>query len=147
MAKRDWVLKRNCSISPRQLAMAFAVLCMLSLTVAIFFTLHGAWYVLWFSVVELSAVGWAFFRVARHATDREHIALIDECLVVELIQMEQTRQFKLDKRRIRVELPVSRGALIGLEANGTRVEVGRFLTEWRRREFAQELRCALASGG
>jgi uncharacterized membrane protein len=147
MAKRDWVLKRNCSISPRQLAMAFAVLCMLSLTVAIFFTLHGAWYVLWFSVIELSAVGWAFFRFARHATDREHIALIDECLVVELIQMEQTRQFKLDKRRIRIELPVSRGALIGLEANGTRVEVGRFLTEWRRREFAHELRCALASGG
>jgi uncharacterized membrane protein len=31
-----------------------------------------------------------------------------------------------------------------------RVEVGRFLTEWKRREFAQELRqelrCALASG-
>jgi uncharacterized membrane protein len=147
MVKRDWVLKRNCSLSPRQLAMAFAMLCMVSLSVAAFFTLRGAWYVLCFSVIEISAVGLAFFRFARHATDREHIALIDECLVVELTQMEQTRQFKLDKRRIRVETPLSRDGLIRLESNGTRVEVGRFLTEWRRRELAQELRCALASGG
>lgn len=145
MANREWVLKRNCSISPRQLVKAFAVLCTVSLMVATFFTLRGAWYVLWFAVIEMSAVGWAFFWFARHATDREHIALIDECLLVELTQMEQTRQFRLDKRRIRVEPPLSRDGLISLEANGTRVEVGRFLTEWRRREFAQELRSALAS--
>jgi uncharacterized membrane protein len=145
MTKQEWVLKRNCSISPRQLALAFAVLCMVSLMVATFFTVHGAWYVLCFSVIEMSAVGCAFFMFARHATDREHIALIDDCLLVELIQTERTRQFRLDKRRIRVEAPVSRDDLIGLEANGTRVEVGRFLTEWRRREFARELRSALAS--
>ena len=74
----------------------------------------------------------------------------DSLDLVELIQAEHARQFWLDPRRARVEPPGAQHELIGLEANGLRVEVGRFLTEWKRREFAQELRqelrCALASG-
>jgi uncharacterized membrane protein len=146
MAKREWVLKRNCSISPRQLAMVYAALCSVSLTVAAFFTMHGAWYILGFAILEMMALGLAFLNFGRHATDREHIALIDDCLLVELIQAEQLRQFRLDPRWTRVEPPEMHSGLIGLEAKGTRVEVGRFLTEWKRREFAQELQCALASG-
>ncbi|MES2537781.1 MAG: DUF2244 domain-containing protein [Pseudomonadota bacterium] len=140
MARREWVLKRNCSISPRQLAMAYAALCSISLAVALVFTLRGAWFILGFAFLEMAAVGLAFLQYGRHATDREHIALIDDYLLVELIQAEQSRQFRLDPRHTRVELPEVRGALIELKAGGMRVEVGRFLTEWKRREFAQELR-------
>lgn len=145
MVTREWVLSRNCSISPRRLALVYAALCTASLTVATVFTLHGAWYVLGFAILEMAAVGAAFFFYARHAVDREHIALIDDWLVVELIQKEQVRRFRLDPRWTRVEPPASRGELIGLEARDVRVEVGRFLTEWKRREFARELRRALAS--
>jgi len=144
MATREWILSRNCSLSPRQLGLAYAVLCSMSLTVATIFTLSGAWYILVFAILELSAVGLAFLLYARHATDREHIALIDDCLLVELIEVEQVAQFRLNPRWTRVESPVARNDLIGLEANGTRVEVGRFLTEWKRREFAWELKRALA---
>jgi uncharacterized membrane protein len=147
MATREWVLSRNCSMSPRQLALAYAALCAASFTIATVFTLRGAWYILCYAVVEMSAVGAAFFVYARHAADREHIALIDDQLVVELIQKEQVREFRLDPRFTRVEPPESRDGLIALEARGTRVEVGRFLTELKRREFARELRRALASGG
>jgi len=145
MAGREWVLSRNCSISPRQLVLVYAALCTLSFTVAGYFTLRGAWYILVFAILEMSAVGAAFFLYARHAGDREHIALIDGCLLVELIQKEQVRQFRLDPRWTRVESPVYRDELIGLEVSGMRVEVGRFLTEWKRREFAHELKRALAS--
>ncbi len=140
MARREWVLKRNCSISPRQLAMVYAALCSISLAVALVFTLRGAWFILGFAFLELAALGLAFLQYGRHATDREHIALVDDCLLVELIQAEQCRQFRLDPRHTRVELPAERGGLIGLKAGATQVEVGRFLTEWKRREFAQELR-------
>lgn len=146
MAKREWVLSRNCSMSPRQLALAYTALCAASFTVATFFTLRGAWYVLCYAILEMSAVGAAFFMYARHAADREHIALVDDSLVVELIEKERVREFRLDPRYTRVESPGSRGELIALEASGTRVEVGRFLTEWKRREFARELKRALASG-
>lgn len=76
----------------------------------------------------MSAVGATFFLYARHASDREHIALIDGCLLVELIQKEQVRQFRLDPRWTRVEspVPVYRDELIGLEVSGMRVEVGGF---------------------
>jgi len=144
MARREWVLSRNCSISPRQLAHAYAVLCAMSLIVAMVFAVHGAWYILAFAILELSAVGFAFFLYARHAVDREHIELIDDCLLIELIQAERVKQFRLDPRHARVEPPVSRNGLIGVQANGMRVEVGRFLTERKRREFARELNRALA---
>lgn len=147
MAKREWILKRNCSISPRQLAAVYAALCVNSLMIATLFTVHGAWYIFGFAILEMFAVGLAFLHYARHAADRERIALIDGYLLVELVQAEQVRQIKLNPRCTQINLPNASRGLIGLEANGTRVEVGRFLTEWKRREFAQELRSVLTFGG
>ena len=119
----------------------------MSLTVALTFAANGAWYILGFAILEVSAVGAAFYLYARHASDRDCIALIDNCLVVELVRMERVRQFRLDPYWTRVRIPVARNELVGLEAKGTRVEVGRYLTEWKRREFARELQRELASAG
>jgi uncharacterized membrane protein len=139
MATREWILKKNCSISPRQLAKAYLALCGASLVVASYFTLHGAWLVMVFALLEMTAVAVAFLYFGRHATDRECIALNDETLIVELVQAEKTQQFRMDPYRTRVALPALRHGLIGLEGSGSRVEVGRFLTERKRREFAKEL--------
>jgi uncharacterized membrane protein len=149
MSRQEWVLKRNCSISPRQLAGVYAVLCGMSLIVAVLFTLRGAWYVLGFAMLEMSVVGGAFLLYARHATDREHIALIDGCLLVELIQAGRVCRFRLIPHCTRVNLPVAQNRVIGLvslESNGVRVEVGRFLTEWERHRLVQELQHALQYG-
>lgn len=138
-SSREWVLKRNCSIAPRQLAMVYAALCSVSLTVAVWFTLRGAWYILGFAVLELAAVGLAFFHYGRHATDRERIVLSEDTLLIELIQAEQASPHRLNLRATRVELPDTQRGLIVVEAAGVSVEIGRFLTSWRRREFAMEL--------
>lgn len=106
---------------------------------AIGFTLRGVWLAL-LLVVEMSAIAIAFLIYARHATDREHIAMLDDYLLVELIQAQKIRQFKLDLRSIRIAERDTRNGLVGLEALGTRVEVGQFLTEWKRREFVRQLR-------
>ncbi len=139
MATREWILKKNCSISPRQLAKAYCALCAASFLVASYFVMHGAWFVLVFAILEMSAVAAAFLYFGRHATDREHIALNESGLLVELVQAEKVLQHRMDPLRTRVLLPALRHGLIGLEANGDRVEVGRFLTERKRKEFAQEL--------
>lgn len=145
MVNREWMLKRNCSMSPRQLGLAYLAVCTTSLLIAAFFAASGAWYVLGFALAEQLAVGIAFLLYARHATDREHIALEENCLLVEVIQVEHVRQFRLDPRYTRVEPPESgHSALVRLEANGTTVEIGRFLTEWKRRELARELNSVLA---
>ena len=79
-----WLLRRNCSVSPKQVGWFFAGLCGVSLGVAGFFWWQGATLVLPFTAVELMAVGTAFLVFARHATDRERISLRDGRLVVEL---------------------------------------------------------------
>ncbi len=92
-----------------------------------------------FAVLEMAAVATAFVYFGRHATDRECIALNEAELVVELVRAEKISQFRLDPWRTRVAMPALRHGLIGLEGNAGRVEVGRFLTERKRREFAREL--------
>lgn len=139
MATRNWILKKNCSISPRQLAKAYLALCCASFVVAGYFTLQGAWVVMVFALLEMTAVAAAFLYFGRHATDRECIALNEAELVVELVRAEKTRQFRMDPSRTRVALPALRHGLIGLEGSAGRIEVGRFLTERKRREFANEL--------
>jgi len=143
MSSREWVLKRNCSMTPRQLLMVYAALCAASLTVAGVFTLQGAWYILGFAVFEMAAVGLAFLQYGRHATDRERIALNADTLLIELIQAEQASQYRLSLRAVKVSAPDRHRGLITVETPGIRVEIGRFLTGWRRREFARELELAL----
>lgn len=139
MATREWVLKKNCSISPKQLAQAYAALCMASFLVAAYFVIHGAWLVMVFAMLEMCAVAAAFIYFGRHAMDRECISLSEAELRVDLVQAEQNLSFRLDPRRTRVAIPEPRQRLIRLEANGERVEVGRYLTERKRQEFAHEL--------
>ncbi len=144
MATREWILKKNCSISPRQLAQAYMALCVASFLVATYFVMHGAWLVMVFAMLEMTAVAAAFIYFGRHATDRECISLSDAGLLVELVQAERSLSYRLDPRRTRVAIPEPRQRLIRLEANGERVEVGRYLTERKRQEFAQELNRELA---
>ncbi len=145
METREWILKRNCSIAPRQLAWVFAILCTVSLTVALGFTLHGAWIILVFSFIESTAVGAAMLVYARHATDREVVRLADEGLVVEVTQGSRSSRSTLQWQGMRIDYPVGRQALVALESRGQRVEVGRFMNEGQRREFARELQRELSA--
>lgn len=141
----EWLLKRNCCLSPRQLGLSYAVLFFLSFLVASIFTLHGAWYVFAFATVEMAAVAVAFLHYARHATDHEHIVLVDGCLLIERVQADRTQQIRLDPRWTRIAIPGNARELIGLEARGVKIEVGCFVTEAKRRQIARELRQELQS--
>jgi len=140
MCRHEWVLKRNCSLTPRQLAAAYAVLFTMSFVVALIFLLLGAWHVFAFTMLEMAGVAIAFLHYARHATDHEHVALMDEYLLVERELAGETEQVRLDPYWTRISLPKNAREPISLEARGVRVDVGRFVTETRRRQFAQELR-------
>ncbi len=145
MATCEWILKKNCSITPRQLLKAYAALCGASFLVALYFLLHGAWVVMVFAVLEMTAVAAAFLYAGRHATDSERIVLSEAELTVELVWAESVRQYRMNPWHTRIVMPVMKHGLIGLEAHGDRVEVGRFLTERKRQAFAKELRQELVS--
>ena len=144
---RQWTLQRNCAMSPRQVALAYAVLCAGSLGVSLaVFLLHGIWVVFAFSLLELSLVGLAMLIYARHALDHETIDLSDACLLVECVEADHHEQARLDPLWTRVSVgDERRRPLIKLESRGVKVEVGRFVTEARRRQVERELRQALRS--
>jgi uncharacterized membrane protein len=141
---REWTLRRNCSLAPRQVARAYILLCIGSLAVAFGFLFQGIWLVLAFSLFELALVGLALLVYARHATDHERIALSESGLLVTRVLADRRELTRLDPLWTRVVVPDERPrSLIQLESRGVKVEIGRFVDATRRRQVARELRQAL----
>lgn len=140
---REWLLKRNCALTPRQLGLSYLALCGLSFAVASIWLARGAWLVLAFSVLEMAAAAVAWFIYARHATDHECLTLDRGCLQVDLVEAGRVSTVRLDPRQTRIIGPARYGALVRLEAPGAKVDIGRHVRPGRRRQLADELRTVL----
>jgi uncharacterized membrane protein len=145
MDGKEWLLRRNCSLTPSQLGFAYALMCILSFAVAAAFLLVGFWYILVFTGLEMTAVAAAFLYYARHATDYEHIVLANGSLLVEKVSAGHMQTVQLDTCWLRLQMPRRPGELIHLESRGVAVDIGTFVTIPHRRALAQELRYALTS--
>lgn len=139
----EWLLKRNCSLAPGQMLACFGVLCLFSLTVATFFWHQGARMVMTFASIELLAVGTAMLLYARHAADRERIALHRDTLTVEHACGNRIERVEFQRAWVRVEPRSSDRSLIELSGQGRHITVGRFIRPELRRHLADELRTAL----
>jgi uncharacterized membrane protein len=139
----QWLLKRNCSLAPRQLFGFYASLCLLSLAIAGLFWLAGATLVMPFAGVELLAIGAALLVYARHAGDSETIRLSPGCLTVKRTDGPHVEQVEFAPAWVRVEPESGDRSLIELSGQGRRIAVGRFVRPELRRQLADELRWAL----
>jgi uncharacterized membrane protein len=144
--RREWMLRRNCSLSPRQMAMAYGLMCLFSFAVATGFVLAGMWQILLFTVLEMTAVAAAFLHFARHATDYEHIVLANGKLLVEQVSAGKMNVTQLELYFLRLHMPAHPSDLIHLESKGIAIDVGHFATAPHRRALAQELRAELQGG-
>ena len=142
-----WALRRNCSVTPRQLAAMFVLLSLLSLAVATFFWSQGAWMVLPFSALELLAVAVAFLMYGRHAADGELISLQKGRLVVELEEAGRLTRVEFPGHAVVVDMPADERRLVSLRGGGRVLEVGRFVRQELRPVLARELRWALSGRG
>lgn len=140
-----WFLKRNCSVTPIQLAFVYLALCVTSLGVGGVFWFQGATLVMPFACLELLAVGSAFWIYARHATDGEQISLHGAQLVVELESSGRRVRSEFNRDRVRVEPLTRDGSLIELSGQGRKVQVGRYVRPELRAVLAREIRMALRS--
>ena len=139
----QWVLKRNCSITPAQLFGTYLALCAVSLAIALGFTWHGAMPVLAFAGIELLLVGVVLLIYARHAADQERITLADGALSVEHRRGPLTERTQFRAAWVRVEPRHAEGSLVELSGDGRQTLVGRYLRPELRAPLAQELRVAL----
>jgi uncharacterized membrane protein len=144
-APAGWLfdLRRNVSLSPRQMLLAYALVCALSLAVAGGFWWHGVRVVGIFTGLELVAVGIALLYVARHAGDRETILLSGRELAVARHCGADVERLSFRAEWVRVEPAAGVGSLVELSGEGRSVRVGRHVRPELRAELADELRRAL----
>jgi uncharacterized membrane protein len=145
-----WLIKRNCSASPRQLAVVFASLVAISFAFGVAFAAQGFWMVLPFVGLEVVAVAAAFVCYGRHAADFERIELQSGRIVVARQEGAQRSEVSFELPWVRAEVSqfgTGHGTRVQVELVSTRqrVEVGRYLVDVRRAALGQELRAALAS--
>lgn len=136
-----YLARRNCSISPRALIGFFCALALVSILIALTFSLFGAWPVLPFAGLELIALACAFVCYARHATDYECIEVQRGGISVEVCDGDcrQCYRFNCEQARLEVcEQPLR--TRLFLRAHGKVLEIGRFLGLEDRRRLAEELR-------
>jgi uncharacterized membrane protein len=138
-----WVLRRNCSVTPRQMLGFYLSMCVVSLGIASGFALHGAPVVLVFAGVELLVLGLALLVYARHATDADTLTLSGQNLAVEQTAAGVTRTTHFRAEWVTVEPSRQDGSLVELSGQGQQVQVGRFLRPEMRGVLARELRLAL----
>lgn len=140
---KDWLMKRNCSVSPRQFVGFYLSLALFSLAIAMPLFLNGAWLVLPFTGIELTVVGIAFVIYARHAVDYERIRLYQNRLLIEQMNAEELTQFEFNPRWVRVEAGATPREPLTIVSRGQSVKIGQHLAQHRREQFAAELRASL----
>lgn len=139
----QWLLKRNCSLAPRQVLVVFVTLGTVSLSIAMAFWWLGAPAVLPYAGLEVLTLGVALALYTRHAGDQERITLHDGVLDVEHRCGGQVEHTRLSAPWVRVEAQRDGTALLELSAPGCRIPVGRYLRPAMRVTLARELRHSL----
>ena len=142
-APQQWLLKRNCSLSPAQLAGCFCALAAISMIIAVLFAANGAWPIMVFSFVEILALTLAFLVYGRHAADYERI-VVDECgVVIETVCADRMQRVRLRPAWLKIEYEEQKRDLIRLAQGGQSLFVGKYVAQEQRKQLADELRSSL----
>jgi len=136
----EWILKRNCSLSPVHLATWFGVLAFLSLAISLAFAAMGAWMVVPFAVLEISALGVAFVMFGRHAADYERIVAEPGKLTIETSLGPRLNRVEQSADWFRVEYSGRPRDLVQVVTARQSLPVGRFAPANVRPQLAHELR-------
>ncbi|MFY8084637.1 MAG: DUF2244 domain-containing protein [Rubrivivax sp.] len=139
----QWVLRRNCSLTPAQLGGFYLSMCAVSLIIAAGFALNGAPVVLWFAGIELVLLAVALLVYARHAADADTVTLTGQVLTVHQSFGNACTATLFRTPWVSVEPAHGDGSLIQLAGQGQTVHIGRFLRPEARAGFSRELRAAL----
>ena len=140
---QEWLLKRNCALSPAQSATWFVSIGLLSLGIATVFGLLGAWMVMPFAMLETAGLVAAFFWFGRHAADYEKIEAAQGRFVVETGLGSTVSRLESVAPWFRVEYNGRARELITIGSGQKQLHVGRFVPSNKRGELAKEIRHAL----
>lgn len=138
----EFYLKRNCSISPNQLAAVFIFLGTISVFIGIVFYSLGATLILPFSFLEVLALITAFFYNALHANDYELLRVDQKNIYFESKFGLQHRKESFLKSLTRI-LPSRHSNLINLSQGQKHILFGKNIHSRLRFYLENEIRQSL----
>ena len=142
----EWVSKRNCALTPGQLAQLLSIPAVSSLAIAATFASRGAWWILVFAVIEVAGLTAAYLHYARYAGAYERLLLMPGRLVFEFNSGTATTREELDSGLARIEVVYARipgfdgDGLVTVRASGRTLQLGRFVPAEQRPALATWLR-------
>lgn len=146
-AKTVWLMRRNCSFTPKQVGIFYLSMVCFSGLITAYFWWVGAWMVLPFTLIELSVLGIALLIYARHARDYEKITLQNSELIIELNMGYKKTLTQWNAPWVRVKDPESlydrKKDLVILESGAQTISIGQFILAEKRHDLAKEIRQAL----
>ena len=139
--QKEWVLKKNCTLSPKQFGTAILFVGGLSLIIATMWALHGVWAILPFALLECLALAIAFFVYSRHATDFEKVVLTTNEIQVEREIGGMTKITSIPRIWARARFKKNEGdGLIFFNSGNTELQVGQFVSIKKRELFFDEIK-------
>ena len=142
-ANFELVTKPNSSLTPECKVLAVVAIGLISLVIALFFALMGAWFVLPFAGLEVVAVGYAFYYVHCHSCDYERIVIVDDQVSIETKSYRTYHQTCFNRYWVKVFLKRMPGGdqALFFRSHGKEVMFGHcFMTSEERVKLASQLK-------
>jgi len=139
--KKEWLLKKNCSLSPKQFGNVMVSLGCLSLLVGLVWAFNGFWFILPFVCLECFGLTLAFLIYSKHATDFERVTLTnnDICLETEIGGM--SKHSKIPRNWAVAQFRKVKGKkFVFFKYGNSELMVGQFVSEKRRELFFDEIK-------
>jgi uncharacterized membrane protein len=136
---QTWLMKRNCSFSPKQVGGFYVSIVLFSLLVAGYFYLIGAWMILIFTSIEILAVTIALYVYTRHALDYEKITISGKQLLFERSWGGNIQQHEFNTIWTKLVRSDATGKDLVLKTSAKEVAIGFFVGVNERERFGKEL--------
>ncbi len=141
------IFKPNSSLTASGKLKAILLLSVIPCLIGIGFSIIGAWLVIPFVGLEITALAYAFYFVNAHESDYERITIDGDKLVVEWCNQKRIIQHVLNPywtKLVRHE-SLNGGLNLGFVSHGKEVEIGRYLTSKQRQTLAEQLQKRIGS--
>ncbi len=141
VARKEWLLKKNCTLSPKQFGSAISFVGGLSLIISVVWAFKGVWVILPFAFLECVGLLLAFLVYSRHATDFERVILTKSELFVEREIGGFNKKTKIPRSWISARFERNeRGGLIFFRSGRVELNVGQFVSIKKRELFFDEIK-------
>lgn len=137
---RTWLMKRNCSFSPKQVGLFYLSIVCFSLLVAGYFYLIGVWMILIFTSIEILAVTIALYVYSRHALDYEKITIVGKQLLFERSWGGKLQQHEFNTIWTKLVRSDATGKDLILKTSSKEVPIGFFISANQQEQFENELK-------